>query len=651
VLRSTRNFPATGQALFGKNPIPTPIKPNIGITKNSIFVNLNSELLLVWNQMIDDHHFFIQKQSRTQVKYTSFFLGQMFGSGKSMFGQNLLNFEIDHVKTLFQQLPPSDGKTSLSNAYPVSVLLDDLRQDVTSTSPFNIRQRILFKMFKSTLKQCYPGINSKLLEKYWKEDSSLRDTDDCLGFLKDVIGHPLYFFFDEIQCLESPSWTSDRELKLNDDVARFNYHILWEIMVQITESGHFCLAAGKANKVEQISRQGLTSPGIARKLYLSSFSPQDIRDILSFTEPSLSSDILTGLSHYVFNMTSGIPRLVSTCFKILKSGGRSLVRYNETNEDQLFYDMARFSPGAIPDYSLLPKETQQYLFPLLYAASAELSFKELDSFPSIPNYTVTDLADMFSFYVSRKGNESQSIQLLMPKLWRKRLRVEGLFMNLNVDPVFADKGKAMERLIEINIQMRTSIRTETTVKEVFPFLPSNSRFAHQLLSPVHSFNLPFKLMKPAAHKTLSRAEKSISHNQKALSSIPKDVKCQLIRPIAASHSPDMILLCQSQMQNFVIGIQTKNYRENQNKLNIDTIMKEYEKMNDIVEFYNARGIFLLLSTGDFSCGQYIGKYLQKTKNSNISGLNDNVDMYIVTKDELKEFVGEENFIQLTQIER
>lgn len=85
------------------------------------FQDRRTELRLIWDTFI--YNWLIRNQKQTKFKFAV--TGQIFGSGKTTFGENILNFDVEHIAEEFAKVEDSPGKEALRSAIYLSI---DLQQ-------------------------------------------------------------------------------------------------------------------------------------------------------------------------------------------------------------------------------------------------------------------------------------------------------------------------------------------------------------------------------------------------------------------------------------------------------------------------------------------------------------------------------------------
>jgi hypothetical protein len=633
------------------------------------FVNCDDELKLTWQNMIEMY----EKREERGEKPSIVFLDQMFGSGKTVFGLNLLNFNNKRVKKLFNANCP--GKQCFKNVPTIHVDLKscyyDFEPHTVIREGFEFDDYLEFITFYSTITKCFPGLfppvkaAEPLLTFFQKNFSFPLESIEFLKYLLKC--QSIYFFFDEINAIEHKSYdvflSSDPNY-LKDDLKKrqlAKYRKLWSLMTMLIQRGCFVFGAG--HQLDYLGKQSyldLTNSAGAIRLYLQFFGVNDITSILKESEARLDANYLEELSKFVHGLSSGIPRLTIKAIEFIKEFNNNSLK--NVNSDQSFAKkilttMKDRIGGAVPNYEYLPSSEKQLFFNLLRAVTSELSFKEHERLPSAGGYTVSELAKKFSFYVTKDGDDG--IKLVMPWLWREFLNVQGLPFSLNIDPAYADKGKALERVFEAVVHMKTSLK-DISCRDCFPFLRGTT--VGKIVIPWTTKRYEF----PPESRFLNNRT-----NQFRLLKMIKNESSTLIIPSPISHFPDLTLLFKDESNlNYSVMFQLRNY-EDGDSINGDVIMEEYKKTKYFTEFYDlaaATFVFVSASGVQQSLERFVGRIISSTSDTSdftyddvlsdkeqesfdtiIHGLSDKVNLLILSEMQLQELIGEINLTKLKDL--
>jgi hypothetical protein len=639
------------------------------------FVNRDKELQLTWETMIEVY----EKRNQPDEKPSIIFLDQMSGSGKSSFGVNLLNFDNKRIKKLFKA--NFKGKRYFENVPTIRVDFErcykNFEPDTVIRKGFKLEHYLEFITFYSTITKSFPGLfpatapaaKKKLLTFFQKNFTFSFESIDFLKYLLKC--QSIYFFFDEIKIIEDKSFDVflSRDPKYStDDLYKqlAKYYELWTLMkILIKRRDCFVLGAGKGHRLDYLGKQtysDLHSSGAADRLYLKSFGVNDITSILKELKAGLDANYLGELSKFVHDLSSGIPGLTIKAIEFIKEFNNNSLKnvpFNRSFAKRILTLMKERIEGAVPTFEHLSSSEKRLFFNLLRAATSELSFERDERLPSAGSYTVSELAKKFSFYVTKDGD--YDIKLIMPWLWREFLNVQDLPFSLNIDPAYADKGKALERVFEAVVHMKTSLK-DISCGDCFPFLKGTA--VGKIVIPWTTKRYEF----PPESRFLNNRT-----NQFSLLEMIKNESSTLIIPSPISHFPDLTLLFKDKSNlNYSIMFQLRNYKD-RDSINGDVIMEEYKKTKYFTEFYDlAAGTFVFVSASGVqqSLERFVGKIISSTSDTSyftdddddvlsdkeqesfgtiIHGLSDKVNLLILSEVQLRKLIGEINLTKLKDL--
>jgi hypothetical protein len=657
-----------------KEQLRIPVDAKADISYDDVlkpFVNRDEELQLTWETMIEVY----KKREEPGEKPSIIFLDQMSGSGKTMFGLNLLNFKNQRVTKLFDA--SCQGTQCFKNVPTIHVDLKlcyyDLDPETLKQKGLEFEDYLAFITFYSTITKCYPGLfpvtaaAAKQLLAFFQKN--LTFPFESIDFLKYLLKcQSIYFFFDEIQIIEDKSFdvflSSDPHY-LTDDLYKqlAKYYEVFAFMTFLTqETDCFVLGAGKGHRLDCLMKKTYpklaTSKGAIR-LYLQFFGVNDITSILKESQAGLDPNYLEELSKFVHGLSSGIPRLTIKAIEFIKKFNNNSLKnvpFNRSFAKRILTLMKERIRGAVPNYEHLPSSEKRLFYNLLRAATSELSFEKDERLPSAGRYTVSELAKKFSFYLSKDGD--YGIKLIMPWLWREFLNVQGLPFSLNIDPAYADKGKALERVFEAVVHMKTSLK-DISCGDCFPFLKGTT--VGKIVIPWTTKRYEFS---PKSRFLNNRT------NHFSLLEMIKNESSTLIIPSPKSHFADLTLLFKDESNlNYSVMFQLRNCKDG-DSIDGDVIMEEYKKTKYFTEFYDlAAGTFVFVSTSGVqqSLERFVGKIISSTSDTSyftdddddvlsdkeqqsfdtiIHGLSDKVNLLILSEMQLQKLIGEINLTKL-----
>ena len=649
------------RSIFGPvgTPVP-PVKAPTVLTGSGTFLNRSEELKTVWEYMISNW----ETRQDPKVKKTLLVTGQMFGSGKTTFGENLLNFDVKHIADEFSKISESPGKESLKRARRIFI---DLQRERIPLGIVSLEEWISYLIWTNTLEILY-GIPIEKSEYFWftRRYSPKR----CVDVIFDLCNLPLYIHFDEIGEIESSETIKRFGLSdttsINEKVQLEMYYLFWKGITPLFTCNIFIYCTGKTFRISQLGMKmlGPVSPSLCKHIYLSSFSVYDIVDAL---KASLNIDTcskepeLLHMARWLHEWTSGIPRFVYYGIDgIIKTlGPTKFVSFN-LPDSNLYRENAveamRKAPGANLSFGneLVYSSTKTYLLPLLYAAAAGLNFKSDGRLPGVSNFTVQELVDRFGIYVSSVSSKTDIIQLLMPKLWRESSDISIMpevgFLK-TIYPAFLDRGKALELVLQYMISLRSNFRDQKVpITEVLPFLQNRISWANKMIvGPFKSISLDFKVTRR------TKATKIRNAVFKAESIQDEDI---LLSFVPESATVDLCLW----FDHATVGLQCKNIKKGFSMNNLRDELRKFSTLllvrNKVSSLKN-HALFVLVLTGKGT--EEIEKYrgnvidskliasLEKSENIEELKLPVPFQVLILTNDDNEALLGRENLSVLKEI--
>ena len=464
------------------------------------FIDRDTELQKAWETLIDGMEgVSVGAYSGTTRKRILLLTGQMFGSGKTTFGKKLLDWSDSRINHLFEHAMAGNcsfHKDRLRTALTVYI---DLQTDLPL--PLNTMDEFVSKLvFIKTMKQ-YFDVNELDAKTWW--DNNRPDSISCVYMLSELVGTSLFLHFDEMNLLleqmKANNIHPSGEVSAADDRAELEMTYLyefWSVVDKLSMRGTFLYLSGKSLVLNDIGRQKHTSssPSPVHHLYLSTFTHDDISSILwdrnsnkatNFGETLLLNEAaVTRTSIWLHKMTDGIPRYVEYALRHMCEVTRkkaAVVNWEEYDEDAILNAIEQ-CPRSIPVFDSNP-EVQA----VLTAACYGLCYNDMSAIGAdYLNYVraAIDVASAIGVYATSVPDQEDSVQLIMPRLWRRKLVAPNnplLQQLLTMPSSFMDKGSALELCVEGTIVVRATFHffqsnqssTRVTMSSVFPFLKNS----------------------------------------------------------------------------------------------------------------------------------------------------------------------------------
>jgi hypothetical protein len=605
------------------------------------FVDRNRELVYAWNALIGNH--------AHGPKRKLLFTGQMFGSGKTRFGENLLNWEDPRIRRLFESslvLMDPEAKKKLKSALTVSIDIGNHNYQ-GETMDLYISKMI----FVETMYQYFETPKDRALQ-FWLRSSL--PSNRCYALLESLTKRPLFIHFDEMNALEgkffpssSPSSSmllesSQKELKL--------YYDFWRVVHVLQGDGAFVYLTGKSLVMNDIGMKMLgegQSPSAVAPLYLSLFTPRDIESILWDSNANLLTEVGKCLllsdsnnrqkvSQWIHRITSGIPRFVEYSLDyMIKSTFSTPIDWEHYPEEKILTVIAK-APGASP-----VKQNNPALNALVTLAVYEIPFT-VDTILEGTTHTIADAASAIGFFIDISSEGLMT--LILPLLWRHNMTLPSHLEPLrNISPAFMDKGKALENCVEASILYRCNVPIKTSdsksvVSSHFPEL-LNTSVANEIISEIK----------------LSRMDEKVTARNfdcQLRSLMMQDLSsCILVRASDRSHMPDLMILLPSLIPNdrLIIGWAVKNYPNT--PLGLSVIIKESCLFVKAMSTLGCRGGLLVIvvnGKGTAAVESLRGRLL-KSDDALPKGLvfPSNMQVLVLSQKQVQRFLGQEVLLKLS----
>lgn len=474
------------RSLFGPlgTPAPEPksnaIACAVDLTCGEL-VNRHKQLREVWLAWISNWH---SSPSQKKVLVAT---GQMFGTGKTTFGLNLLNWNNVHVHTEFQKLPTSDGKEALSTALTVYIDLQKEIFSIFSAGVQNVSEYVSLLIWANSMHQLF-GVGIDAAVMFWKQSDSptIRTVTGVMDMLGKLTQRAFYFHFDEVNALESSELRQlfdSAEGKETSVLSR--YYAFWSALSNILDVA-FVYVSGKTVMISELGCGKLghgSSPSRCLQLLLPRLSSSDIKNVIKVKYATAfgsfsDEEHVQRIAEYIHHWSSGIPRNIEYTIKfilslpdaaeflrsydsaaqttkMLREGGSRETDASESvlidMDDKVLSNLINTVPGLAPDLRLL-SETERNLFaPVLYACACELSFDT--NFVFSDDLNALAISEVFSIYTTPSESRSGAVTFILPLAWKYYMKTNGsscrhlpFDMIRDVNPYIVAKGDAFEEL-------------------------------------------------------------------------------------------------------------------------------------------------------------------------------------------------------------
>ncbi|GJQ15674.1 hypothetical protein GpartN1_g7465.t1 [Galdieria partita] len=418
-------------------------------------VNRESALLQVIEAFQASHLCDEQGFSKGQRPHVSI-APQMYGSGKSTFGQNFQTFISMNKEVLLHYLGkmglPGIAKGDNIGERSLDALLNETLYVVLNLLDVPDGNR-----FRTTL---FEWISKEALAQFPNGADLLSQVLSCIGSPKEWFQkllqvtkkRYLYLFIDEIEALEGDKFTMFKDLMVTRRANRVQtvYCSFFGVLSSIlTQPFVICVLAGRSDAVVTSQQDALTSPVILSFLRLDPFSEATVKYFIQNTtyddEPILK---VLFPSHpeghdwffkQVYDYTGGVPYYVVHVLNELGKRCESWNSFCDLSEDEMKEKIEKVAPNLVVTLSRMTPESMIVFSSMLLASifefripKREILFGGLGSYPEY----VLDIANHFGFYYvscSRNGTEGESripfrgrnetfFKLVFPKIVLKHIQ-------------------------------------------------------------------------------------------------------------------------------------------------------------------------------------------------------------------------------------
>ncbi|GJQ13915.1 hypothetical protein GpartN1_g5706.t1 [Galdieria partita] len=365
--------------------------------------------------------------SRVQRPHVSI-APQMYGSGKSTFGQNFQTFVSVNKEFLLQYLNKK-GLPGIAKGDNIGERSLDALLNETLYVVLNLLDVPRGTCFEDTL---FEWISEEALSRFPNGADLLSQVLSCIGSPKEWFQkllqvtkkRYLYLFIDEIGALEGDKFTMFKDLMVTRRANRVHnvYCSFFGVLSTIlTQPFVICVLTGSSDAVVTSQRDALTSPVILSFLRLDPFSEATVKYFIQNTtyddEPILK---VLFPSHpeghdwffkQVYDYTVGVPYYV---VHVLDELGKRCESWNslcDLSENEMKVKMERIAPNTslVVTLSRMTPKSMIVFSSMLLASifefripKREILFGGLGSYPEY----VLDIANHFGFYyVSCSRNE------------------------------------------------------------------------------------------------------------------------------------------------------------------------------------------------------------------------------------------------------
>jgi hypothetical protein len=291
---------------------------------------------------------------------------------------------------------------------------------------------------------------------------------------------------------------------------------------------------------------------------------------------------------------------------------------------------------------------------LLFACSSELIFDVESTFPGYPEYTVQQLIDRFSIYVS--SDSTKSVKLLFPKVLRRILEksnIIGFNMLKSINMVFVDKGKALEAVTEAMIKLRANFKAgKVPIENVFTFLQfRQSCLSNLMIGPVSSVQIASKITANTSNETY-RSIFLTNENEDVLLTLPPksptmDISFLFQIPKLFQPRKQLAIQC----KNVNSGFDIKSLNEEISKVRKMTSMY-YESSQSNIEHAHMLFVIILTGEGTKDIESLRGPIFRSTSSELTSkgiSLPNYMELLILTNIDMELFFGTENLKALRSL--
>ena len=633
---------------------PIPLPKSINNFSDGTFINRVSELNTAWEIFIYNW----ENRNNKQKKFKLLVTGQMFGSGKTTFGENILNFNDTHIAKEFLKIPESSGKDALRRAIYLKI---DFQNIYILPQIVDIKQVISLNIWINLFKN-YFGIALSESVFFWSQKNY--NLLECIGFISEICQRPIFIHFDELNYLETPSYFKQLypefyKSRTEKDLFLV-YYEFWDAIYPLFEEGIFVYCTGKSMKLLELGKNRLgtnLSPCHTEHLYLSAFTVKDVKDAICSDKQILSSiniSEINDVAEWLHDLTSGVPRLVfygiDAINQIFKNDTNITLLKIDSNEDDIS-NYIRKAPGASPNLSELNKISKEIIPALLLAYQSNLLFSPNEKIFGISDFTVQDLIEKFGFFVSAVS--SNALRVLIPKIWMSSIVELGLpeiILTSSFNSAYVDKGKALEVVTERVILIRSIIRSKKTkISDVLPFLREMRTFLNKsLIGKMMKIDCNLTINTQTTYDELKSFLITNKNNDILLKFKEKSSSMDLCIRLAYDEGLPVSLIA-IQCKNVLVGFSIADLK-NEIKKVLKFIFSD--KNGGDIQNYKCLFVLSLTGSGTKNIELLRGKVIESTSGINMEyelEIPDNMQVVVLSKKQMQEFLGQENLRALEKL--
>ncbi|GJQ15740.1 hypothetical protein GpartN1_g7531.t1 [Galdieria partita] len=389
------------------------------------FVNRESALLQVIEAFQASHLWDKHGFSRAQRPHVSI-APQMYGSGKSTFGQSFQTFVSINKEFLLQYLD-NEGLPGIAEGENVGERALHALLHETLYVVLSLLDVPKGTCFEDTLLE---WISKEALSQFRKRAKLLSQVLSCIGNPKEWLQkllqvtkkRYLYLFIDEIGSLEEYEFTLFKDLMVSQGASRVHnvYRAFFRVLsIVVSQPFVICIVAGRSNCIISREEDAMPSRITFNFLRLDPFSEATIKYFIQnatcHNEPILK---VLFPSHpeghdwffkQVYDYTGGVPYYV---VHVLNELGKACERWNslcDLSEDEMKEEMERIAPttSLVVTLSRMTPESMIVFSSMLLASIFEFRIPMRETlFGGSHSEYVLDIANHFGFYyVSCSRNE------------------------------------------------------------------------------------------------------------------------------------------------------------------------------------------------------------------------------------------------------
>jgi hypothetical protein len=623
------------------------MKPFSLVDPKRVFVDREEELDFVWESLLKNLTPIVDKRYLVVT-------GQRYGAGKSTFGQNIVNWENNHVQRKFAEFKLKTAglkHDELENA--VNIYLDF---SVVSTNRSNIESFLSFGLWTQFLEQYFRLTNDQIETalKFWVD--KLSSFKDCVRAVRQLCGgRRLLVHCDEVNALEETQ-KDHAVVEHGDDYTSslHKFYDLWKVLDANMRSSEYCFfyVTGKSPRLMDLGKKILhperISPGIIRPLYLSSFSPSTITEIVVSPNSSfpasaalraclLQWDVdMDDFSKWLRRLTGGLPRLVTYAIVFLSENqhlvGDSGFKSELTGKSPAVVQNGVFQMFTDNGAKFSPRDGDPRLTYLLNSGRLGLLLPLSDNFGKL---RLIELVDFYSLFVEPGDHSGAFGRVVVPKYWTQDMPT----VIDERDLWLADKGTALERVVETLLCLQLSERwaTPQNLDELVPIVAGTSVGQHKILNNCLVHHMGKKVWDPS-----SPAKNQL--NEVNFSEIKVDAAPVVVVPVPKSGTTDLLLVLPSTTgsPSTVVGFEMKNRSAKQTvkTINDELVCFSYAARQILG---HERGVFILIAPGGIEpkLEGALGRTLT-TQNDFGLEIPEGMSVKIPSAIELNVFIGEKN---------